>query len=338
MGVDVVGEAEDRLLVGGVPLHRDLDLALLLLAFEEDRLAVQRVLVLVEVANEVLDSALVLKGDAVGLAALVDQLDLQAAGEEGGLAQPLGEGLEVELDLLEDLRIGLEGQSRAGPLRRLARGQRPLRLAALVVLAPDLAVAADLEMELLGEGIDDRDPHPVQAAGDFVAPAVAELAAGVQRRQHDLRRRSFLLFQLFDRDATAVIGDRATVIGVKHDPNLAAVAGDRLVDRVVHHLVDEMVEPARAGRADVHAGPLANGFEALEDGDVLGPVGIPLLRLAPTVLVRLRQLILSRSHRKPRPPGALGAPGRGRNRVDIRIPVRAPRKPVAGLRNPCKSR
>ena len=121
VGVDVVGEAEDRLLVGAVPLHRHLDLALLLLALEEDRLAVQRVLVLVEVADEVLDPALVLEGDAVGLAALVDQLDLQAAGEEGRLAQALGQGLEVELDLLEDLRVGLEGQRRAGLVRRLAR-------------------------------------------------------------------------------------------------------------------------------------------------------------------------------------------------------------------------
>ena len=69
-------------------------------------------------ADEVLDPALVLEGDAVGLAALVDQLDLQAAGEEGGLAQPLGERLEVELDLLEDLEVGQEGQRGAGLLGR----------------------------------------------------------------------------------------------------------------------------------------------------------------------------------------------------------------------------
>src|SRR4029434_6513641 len=51
------------------------------------------------------------------------------------------------------------------------------------------------------------------------------------------------------------------------------LANDRLVDRVVHDLVDEVVQPTRAGRADVHAGPFANGLEALEDGDVLGAVG-----------------------------------------------------------------
>ena len=53
---------------------------------------------------------------------------------------------------------------------------------------------------------------------------------------------------------------------------LDAVAGQRLVDRVVDDLVDEVVQPADAGRADVHAGPLADRLEALEDGDVLGVV------------------------------------------------------------------
>ena len=51
-----------------------------------------------------------------------------------------------------------------------------------------------------------------------------------------------------------------------------AVAGERLVDRVVDDLVDEVVQAAHAGRADVHAGALADRLEALEDGDVLGVV------------------------------------------------------------------
>ena len=59
-------------------------------------------------------------------------------------------------------------------------------LAALVVLLPDVAVAPDLQVEPLRERVDDRDADAVQAAGDLVAAAVAELAAGVQGGQHDL--------------------------------------------------------------------------------------------------------------------------------------------------------
>jgi hypothetical protein len=60
---------------------------------------------------------------------------------------------------------------------------------------------------------------------------------------------------------------------MEDDADAVAVAGEGLVDGVVDDLVDEMVEAPRAGRADVHAGPLANRFQALEDGDVLGAVG-----------------------------------------------------------------
>jgi hypothetical protein len=46
------------------------------------------------------------------------------------------------------------------------------------------------------------------------------------------------------------------------------MAGHRLVDRVVDHLVDEMVQtPARRG-ADVHPGAEPNVFDALEDLDI----------------------------------------------------------------------
>ena len=104
----------DRLLVGGVPLHRDLGGALLALAGEEDDLAVDRVLVLVEIGDEVLDAALVLELGGVALAALVDDRDLQAAREEGRLAQALLERVEVEVERLEDVGVGEEGDGRAG--------------------------------------------------------------------------------------------------------------------------------------------------------------------------------------------------------------------------------
>ena len=44
-----------------------------------------------------------------------------------------------------------------------------------------------------------------------------------------------------------------------------AVAGQRLVDRVVDDLVDQVVQAALTGGADVHAGPLADRLETLED-------------------------------------------------------------------------
>ena len=61
-------------------------------------------------------------------------------------------------------------------------------------------------------------------------------------------------------------------VGQQGDVDAVGVAGHGLVDGVVDHLVDEVVQARRTGRADVHARALADGLEAFEDGDVLRAV------------------------------------------------------------------
>ncbi len=168
--------------------------------------------------------------------------------------------------------VGPEGDRGAGLLRRLALHHRGLGGAALVVLAVHEAVAADLDVEVLGERVDDRDADAVEAAGDLVAAAVAELAAGVQDGQDDLEGGLALLLHVRDGDAAAVVDDRDGVVRVDRDRHGVAVTGECLVDGVVDHLVDEMVQTADTRGADVHAGTLAHRLESFEDGDVLGVV------------------------------------------------------------------
>ena len=181
-------------------------------------------------------------------------------------------------------RVRQEGDRRAGlarvgsPLLELA-----LRDAARVGLAPDVAVAADLDVQLLRQRVDDGEADAVQAAGDLVAAAVAELAAGVQDGQHDLGGRLLLLLHDRDGDAAAVVDDGDGVVRVDRDRDGVVAAGERLVDGVVDDLVDQVVQAAHTGRADVHAGTLADRLEALEDGDVLGVVARALLSLLPLV-------------------------------------------------------
>ena len=56
------------------------------------------------------------------------------------------------------------------------------------------------------------------------------------------------------------------------DDHGVAVTGQRLVDRVVDDLVDEMVQTTLARGPDVHTRTLAHRLEPLEHSDVLGVV------------------------------------------------------------------
>ena len=57
------------------------------------------------------------------------------------------------------------------------------------------------------------------------------------------------------------------------DDDVVAVAGQRLVDRVVDHLEHHVVQPGAVLRvADVHARTLAHGLQPLEDLDAAGAV------------------------------------------------------------------
>ena len=51
------------------------------------------------------------------------------------------------------------------------------------------------------------------------------------------------------------------------DADAIANLGQRLVDGVVDHLVDEVMQRAHIGSADVHAGAPAHGLQPLQDLD-----------------------------------------------------------------------
>ncbi len=158
------------------------------------------------------------------------------------------------------------------PVTSRSRGRVP----ALVALLVDLPVAPDLEIERLGEGVHHRHADAVEAARHLVA-VVVELAAGVQHGQHDLGGR-LAARVLIDRDAAPVVDDGDGAVDVQGDVDLVAEAGQRLVDGVVDDFVDEMMQPGRTGRPDVHRGPLAHRLETLEDLDLVGRIIVLVCR------------------------------------------------------------
>ena len=205
---------------------------------------------------------------------LVGEGDLDAFAQERELAQSLGDRLEPELEGLdEDLGVGPELHARARLGGRLAFRELAQGLAALVGLAPREPVARDLDLEPRRQGVDDGDADAVQPAGDLVA-ATAELAAGVEHREHDLDGRPAVLRprDRLDGDAAPVVVDAHRAVGVDRDEDLVGEAGHGLVDRVVHDLVHQVVEPAGARGPDVHARTFADRLQSLQHLDVAGVI------------------------------------------------------------------
>ncbi len=133
------------------------------------------------------------------------------------------------------------------------------------------AVAAHLGNNLRGQGIHHRHAHAVQATGHLITVA-AELAASMQDGQDNLERRNLHLRMLVYGDTAAIVYHRHRPVGVDSDVHLRTIPRERLVDGVVHHLVDQMMQTFRTGRPYVHARPLAHGLEAFEYLDVFSRI------------------------------------------------------------------
>ena len=147
--------------------------------------------------------------------------------------------------------------------------ERRDRLSAAKLHLVHVAVAPDRQAQPLRERIHHRHADAVQPAGDLVAVRI-ELAAGVQLRHDDLGGRALRLVVSLDagRDAAPVIEDGDGIVGMHGDRDLVAEPGERLVDRVVHHLEHHVVQARAIGSvSDVHAGALADRLEAFEDLD-----------------------------------------------------------------------
>ena len=266
--LDVVREAVDRVLVGIVPLHRDIDLRPLDLAQHADGLVVHRRLGDVQIGDEFHDPAV--EVELVRLVgALVAQGDRQTVVQVGELPQPLRKNLETELGALEDLGIRFEGHLGAGLLRHTDGLQRRHGIALAILLVPGLALALDLQLEQLGQRVHHRNADAMQTARNLVV-RVVELSARVEDGHDDLGRRALLDWMFADGHAAAVVLDAHRPVEMDGHVDAVAVPGQGLVDSVVDDLVDHVVQPgAIIGVTDVHAGSLANRLEALQDLDAL---------------------------------------------------------------------
>jgi hypothetical protein len=95
----------------------------------------------------------------------------------------------------------------------------------------------------------------------------------VELGHDELERRDVLLRMDAHGDATAIVLYADDVVLLEDYSNVGAITGQGLVYRVIDDLVDEMMQAIDAGRADVHAGPLADRLEPLKHLDTIRRIG-----------------------------------------------------------------
>ena len=143
--------------------------------------------------------------------------------------------------------------------------------AAFVALDPDLAASPDLEIQPLGQGINDGNTDTMKSTGNLVG-VVIEFAAGMKFRQDDFGGSLPLLRHDLRGNAATVVGDGDRPVDVDADMNFGAVPRERFVDGVVDNFVDQVVKSIDARRADVHRRALTNSLKSFKNLDLIGTI------------------------------------------------------------------
>ena len=184
------------------------------------------------------DAALVVK-IASPAGAVVFQPDVHAGIEKRQFPQAGRQRFVMKGNVAEDFFRRPEPDGRPGALGRACRCEIAFRPAHGILLVPPLPIAVDDQVQALGQGVHDGNPHPVQAAGDLVGVFV-ELPSRMQGSHYQFGRRA-AFFVHFDRNPAPVVDHRHRTVFVQGHQDLGAMSLQGLVDRVVDNLKYHMV-------------------------------------------------------------------------------------------------
>jgi hypothetical protein len=90
---------------------------------------------------------------------------------------------------------------------------------------------------------------------------------------HDDFKRGFAIFVRTNGNATTIIFDGNRLIGIDRNLNMFTMSGQSFVYGVIHDFIHKVMIASLSSIANVHAWSFANGFEPLEDLNLIRSVG-----------------------------------------------------------------
>src|SRR5579875_72039 len=191
--------------------------------------------------------------------------------EEGQFAQAHFQSVIIEARILENLRVGFEGDERAGALGSADVFDFGNGLAAGIFLFVDPAITTYFSFGPFAQGRHGFGPHAVQTHRHLIGVFI-KFGAGACQGHDDFQRRAFHHRMLIDRNTAAVVFDTDTAVFIDFHLNMMAVAGHRFIHTVIYQLIDQMMQPIGTDVANVHTRPLANVVGVLQDLHIFAAV------------------------------------------------------------------
>ncbi len=106
----------------------------------------------------------------------------------------------------------------------------------------------------------------MQAAGYLVA-VIVELAAGVEFGEDDFNCRHFFSLVNADGNSASVVFNGDTVVRMDQHFNRVAMSGHGLIDAVIHHFANQVVQPGHIHIANIHRRPESYRLKTLQNID-----------------------------------------------------------------------
>ena len=123
------------------------------------------------------------------------------------------------------------------------------------------AVTVNRQFQPLGQRVDHRHAHAVQAAGYLVGIAV-EFAARMQDGHDNFGGGTVFFLVDIGWNAAPVVADTNRVVRMNNHVNFVAMTRQSLIYGIVHRLEHHMMQTGAVIRvADIHTGTFAHGFQ-----------------------------------------------------------------------------